>query len=117
MTPLAALIAECKQLFLDAHGVELTNGDIARRSGGRLTRQRVQQYATGDRSMPTPETVKGFSLGLQVPSSVVLQRALETAGYTRGAETDAAAMTDPEAAATIEALKDELRRRPARRKP
>lgn len=104
MTPLAALIEECKQLFLDTHGVTLTNGDIARRSGGRLTRQRVQQLAAGEgREMPGPDTIHGLSLGLQVPKSVVLERALAMAGYLEPA--DAAdhrvtATTDPEGAVT-----------------
>lgn len=129
MTPLAALIAECKALFLDTQGVELTNGDIARRSKGRLTRQRVQQLATKPmKGMPDPETIRGLSLGLQVPDSVVLERALRSTGYLnprneaeRSAPAieatvaavadirDAPMASDPERDAVIEDAKQRLR--------
>lgn len=69
-------------MFADAHGVELSYGDIARRSQGRLTRSRVQQMAsTPIRAMPSPDSVKGLALGLGVPESVVTQRAMASAGY------------------------------------
>lgn len=82
MTPLAALIREVQRAFTDRHGVELSNGDIAKRSGGRLTRQRVQQLSTRPiPTMPSPATLRALALGLQVPYSVVLQRALASCGY------------------------------------
>lgn len=82
MTPLGTLIEEAKALFQDAHGVPLTNGDIARRSNGRLTRGRVQQLATGRvKAMPSPDVIRGLSMGLGVPESVVTERALQSAGY------------------------------------
>lgn len=82
MTPLGALIQECKNAFLDEHRVELTNGDIARRSGGRLIRQRVQQLASDEiKELPSPRTIAGLALGLGVSPGLVLQRALESCGY------------------------------------
>lgn len=106
MTPLGELIGEAQRLFLDTHGVPLTNGDIARRSGGRLNRQRVQQLAKDPiKAMPSPEVIYGLALGLTVPESVVLERALASAGYTgpsrqrRDEARNAAAMNAQEQAA------------------
>lgn len=82
MTPLGELIEECKRAFLDLHGVELSNGDIARRSGKRLTRTRVQQLASDPiKALPSPHTITGLALGLGVSHGLVLQRAMESAGY------------------------------------
>lgn len=82
MTPLGALIDEARNLFADTHGVPLSYGDIARRSKGRLTRQRVQQLAKDPvKAMPSPEVILGLALGLAVPESVVLERALTSSGY------------------------------------
>lgn len=82
MTPLGALIEEVQGSFLDAHRVELTYGDIARRSGGRLNRQRVQQLAKDPiGQMPGPDKILGLALGLGVPEAVVLERALTSSGY------------------------------------
>ena len=106
MTPLGELIAEVQRAFVDAHGVPLTYGDIARRSGGRLTRGRVQQLAKDPiKAMPSPEVIYGLALGLTVPESVVLERALASAGYTgpsrqrRDEARNAAAMNTQEQAA------------------
>lgn len=83
MTPLGELIEQAQSLFADTHGVPLTYGDIARRSGGRLNRQRVQQLAKDPiKAMPSPEVIYGLALGLTVPESVVLERALASSGYT-----------------------------------
>lgn len=82
VTPLAALIEEVRNLFADTHGVQLSYGDIARRSKDRLTRQRVQQLANDPiKAMPSPEVILGLALGLAVPESVVLERALASSGY------------------------------------
>ena len=82
VTPLAALIDEVRNLFADTHGVPLSYGDIARRSKGRLSRQRVQQLAKDPvKAMPSPEVILGLALGLAVPESVVLERALVSSGY------------------------------------
>ncbi len=82
VTPLGALILECRHAFRDRHGVELSYADIARRSGGRITRGRVQQLARERiRELPTPEKIQALAVGLGVPVSVVLERALESAGY------------------------------------
>lgn len=82
MTPLGALIEEVQHLFLRDHGVELTYGDVARRSDGRVLRNRVQQLAKDPiKALPSPTTIEGLRRGLGVPYSVVLQRALASAGY------------------------------------
>lgn len=82
MDELGALIEEVKRAFLDRHGVELSNQDIARRSGGVMTRGRVQQLEkTGVKAMPGPDVIMGLARGLEVPASLVLERALLAAGY------------------------------------
>lgn len=82
VSPLAALIKEAQQLFYDTHGIELSYGDIARRSRGRLTRTRVQQIANAPiKELPGPERIRGLALGLGVPETVVTQRAMASAGY------------------------------------
>jgi hypothetical protein len=118
MTPLGALIVECQGRFQDKHGVELTLGDIIRRSRGALGKSRVQQLRHGEiKAMPTPATIRGLALGLDVPESVVLERALQSAGYLpapfpQGAP-DATPIADPEGAATDALLQAEVERHPA----
>lgn len=111
MTPLGSLIAEVQEAFLDLHGVELTYGDIARRSRGRLNRQRVQQLAKDPiNRMPSPEKIAGLAAGLGVPESVVTERALTSAGYAvpragrRDEARHATAMTPTQAALTDKKL-------------
>jgi hypothetical protein len=82
MNPLVALVKECQEEFLDRNGIELTYGDIARRSGA-LSRQRVQQIASGQvRAMLPAETIRALSKGLLVSEAEVTRRALAAAGYT-----------------------------------
>ncbi len=82
VTPIAHLINECRDSFRREHGVDLTYAAIARRSGGKLTRQRVQQYATEPvRNMPGPDTTAALASGLGVSEGLVLQRLLETTGH------------------------------------
>jgi hypothetical protein len=82
MTPLGALISRTKQRFQDEHGVPLTNGDIARRSRGALTRTRVQQLEKDPiKRLPAPELIEGLALGLGVHPTVVTEAALASAGY------------------------------------
>jgi hypothetical protein len=82
VNPLVALVKECQEEFRDRNGVELTYGDIARRSGA-LSRQRVQQIASGQvRTMLPAETIRALSKGLQVSEAEVTRRALAAAGYT-----------------------------------
>jgi transcriptional regulator with XRE-family HTH domain len=95
VTPLGALIEECKALFLKTHGVELTNGDIARRGGKDvLTRQRVQQLEKDPiKRMPSVEILEALSRGLGVPESIVTQRAAVSAGYRLSEDYGLAART------------------------
>lgn len=97
MTPLGELIVECQRAFLDEHGVELSYGDIARRSGTPgITRGRVQQLAKGQiKAMPLPETIDALSLGLGVSRGLVLQRAMESSGYDLPSEFTLAARRMP----------------------
>ena len=97
VSALATLIADVQTRFLDTHGVPLSYGDIARRSGGRLTRGRVQQLATEKvKSMPAPATLTGLALGLQVMESDVLLRAMEDAGYPVSPDMQMAARKAPD---------------------
>ncbi len=82
MTPLGALVVEVQQHFARQHQVELSFGDIARRSGGLVLRTRVHQLVHDPvKRLPSPQTLDGLSRGLGIPYSVVLQRALASAGY------------------------------------
>lgn len=116
MTPLGELIGEAQRLFADTHGVPLTYGDIARRSGGRLNRQRVQQLAKDPiKAMPSPEVIYGLALGLTVPESVVLERALASSGYTgpsrqRRDEARHAAAIDAQEQAAIDKVREDFKR-------
>jgi hypothetical protein len=84
VSPLAALIEECQMLFLRQHDVELSYGDIARRSK-HYTRQRIQQLAKNPvKRLPDPEGVAALSLGLGVPESVVRDRWLASVGHSPG---------------------------------
>src|SRR5256885_10488679 len=75
-------IKEAQQLFEETHGTPLTYAAISRRSQGRLTRNWVRQIATRPiKALPGPTVIKGLALGLGVPETVVLQRALASAGY------------------------------------
>lgn len=59
-----------------------SNGDISRQSGDRVGRGRVQQILTQPvRAMPGPDVIEGLAIGLRVPDWVVLEAALESAGY------------------------------------
>lgn len=92
MSPLGALIWRTKQRFQDEHGVPLTNGDIARRSRGALTRTRVQQLEKDPiKRLPAPELIEGLALGLGVHPTVVTEAALASAGYSVPASYDLAA--------------------------
>lgn len=83
VSPLADLIRESQELFEQTHGVRLSYAAIATRSGGRIVRNWVRQIATRPiKALPGPEVIKGLSLGLGIPESVVLERALASAGYT-----------------------------------
>lgn len=80
VTPLAALIKKAQDDFLDANGVELSYGDIARRA--QLSRSRISQLAAGPLpTVPPHETLEMLARGLRVSYDLVLQRALESAGY------------------------------------
>lgn len=82
VTPLGAMIQRCKDRFLDEHGVELTNGDIARRSRGALTRTRVQQLARDPiKRLPAADTIDGLARGLGIHPVLVTEAALASAGY------------------------------------
>lgn len=82
ISPLARLIQESQSAFYAEHGVRLTYGGIARRTGSRLTRTRVHQMATAPiKAMPTPGTVRLLAAGLGVPEMLVTQRALASSGY------------------------------------
>lgn len=94
VTPLGALITRAKQRFLDEHGVPLTNGDIARRSRGALTRTRVQQLERDPiERLPSPEKIEGLALGLGVHPTIVTEAALASAGYPVPSSYDLAART------------------------
>lgn len=80
VSPIADLIEEAQNRFLDETGVPLTQGDIARRSG--ISRQRISQYATEPiKAVPSNDTVEALARGLRVSYDLVLQRFLEAAGY------------------------------------
>ena len=83
VSPLAALIAEVRADFADRHGVHLSYADISRRGGNVIGSKRVHQYATQPiRDLPNVDSLKALAKGLEVPYSVVLERALISAGYT-----------------------------------
>lgn len=76
MHALAQLIEDIKKAN------EWSNGAIARQSGGRVGRGRVQQILNQPvRALPSPEVIEGLAIGLRVPDWVVLEAALESAGY------------------------------------
>jgi transcriptional regulator with XRE-family HTH domain len=80
VSALAALIEKAQDDFLAQTGVELTQGDIARRSG--LSRQRISQMMTErPKTLPPHETLEMLAKGLRVSYDLVLQRALEATGY------------------------------------
>lgn len=82
MTPLGVLIEQSQKRFLDEHGVELSYADIARRGGKVITRGRVQQLAKDPiKRLPDPQTIDALAIGLGVPSHLVTQCALASAGY------------------------------------
>lgn len=81
VSPLAQLIEEVRAAFEERHGVHLSYQDIARRGGG-IGRKRVHQMATEPiRALPPESTIRALAKGLEVPYSVVLERALLSAGY------------------------------------
>lgn len=86
MTAIGALVAEVRRAHEDETGVELSYGDIARRSRGSgegkgLSRGRVQQIATAPiKRMPDRETIDQLARGLRVPASVVVERYMESVG-------------------------------------
>lgn len=82
VSPLARLIEEVRAAFFDEHGVSLSYADIARRGGA--GDKNVHRLATREiKDMPSAETLKALAKGLGVPYSVVLEKALLSAGYTR----------------------------------
>lgn len=82
VSPLADLIEETQQRFLDTYGVQLRPADIVRRSGGGLKTQRLSQImSTPLRAMPSPGTLAALATGLGVPEALVVERALASAGY------------------------------------
>lgn len=83
MTPLGELIEDVRAAFLDRHGVQLSYADIARRGGDVVGRKRIQQLAQNEiKDMPRDATLRALAKGLEVPYSVVLEKALVSAGYT-----------------------------------
>jgi hypothetical protein len=83
VSPLADLIEECQAVFRNREGVELSYADIANRGGPPLNRSRVQQLArAGFKELPSPDRLRALAKGLGVPDSVVVERALLTAGYS-----------------------------------
>lgn len=77
MHALGQLIEDCKAAN------DWTNGDIARRSGGRIaSRSRVQQLIHDPiKAMPTLKVVEGLAVGLGVPEWVIVDSALESMGF------------------------------------
>lgn len=73
-TPIAA--------YINAHRGELTYTDIAKRSGGQITRAQISSYTTRPlKDMPTTKAMRGLIQGLQVPAHEVVlafARSLET---------------------------------------
>ncbi len=73
---LGQLIEDCKAVN------RWSNGDIARQSGDRITRTRVQQLAKDPiRAVPSLRVIEGLALGLKVPGWVVVSTVLESMGY------------------------------------
>jgi hypothetical protein len=108
MTPLGALITRTKQRFQDEHGIPLTNGDIARRSRGALTRTRVQQLEKDPiKRLPAPDLLEGLALGLGVHPTVVTEAALASAGYAVPASYDLAARRGTPALDAVRRAQDE----------
>lgn len=75
MHALAQLIEDTKA----ANG--WSNGYIADHSGGRVTRNRVQQLIHEVKRLPTLRVIEGLSHALGVPAWVVVDAALESMGY------------------------------------
>ncbi|WP_291279778.1 hypothetical protein [Galactobacter sp.] len=73
-TPIAA--------YINAHRGELTYTDIAKRSGGQITRAQISSYTTRPlKDMPTTKAMRGLIQGLGVPAHEVVlafARSLET---------------------------------------
>ena len=83
VSPLGQLIEDVRAAFLDRYGVHLSYEAIARRGGGAISRKRVHQIATGPiKVVPPEETLRALARGLEVPYSIVLEKALLSAGYT-----------------------------------
>lgn len=79
VTPLGELIALVQADFVDRNGVRLSYGDISRRGGEVVGRTRVQQLATKPLAeMPAAETIEALARGLGVPTSLVLEKCLES---------------------------------------
>jgi transcriptional regulator with XRE-family HTH domain len=82
MTPIGVLIQRQQEAFLDQHGVELTYADIARKTGGVLTRGHVQQLASEERKeMPKQKTLHALADALGIEREEMVQAALAAAGY------------------------------------
>lgn len=83
VSPLGQLIEDVRAAFLDRYGVHLSYEAIARRGGGAVSRKRIQQIATGPiKTLPPESTLRALARGLEVPYRIVLEKALEAAGYT-----------------------------------
>lgn len=80
VTPLAALILNAMDDFRAETGVELTQSDIARRSG--LDKRQISNYLKrGFSTPPTADRLRALAKGLGKSEQEVTFAALRTAGY------------------------------------
>lgn len=82
VSPIGQLIEDVRNAFLDRHGVGLSYDAIAKRGGNVIKGARVHQIAHEPiRALPPFDTLRALAKGLEVPYSVVLEKALISAGY------------------------------------
>jgi len=82
MSPLGQLIEDVRADFEQREGVPLSYAAIARRGGEVMGRKRVFTMVSKPiKDLPAPETLRALAKGLGVPYSIVLEKALLSAGY------------------------------------
>lgn len=83
VSPLGQLIEDVRADFYKRHGVPLPYAAIAKRGGNVIGRKRVFTMVSQPiKEMPSAAALEALARGLEVPYSIVLEKALLSAGYT-----------------------------------
>lgn len=84
MTPIGHLVDEVQKAFLDQHGTSLSLQAICDRMGpDGVSKQTLSAWMRQPPlKLPAPEVVAAVARGLRVAEGLVLQRLMESVGYT-----------------------------------